>query len=69
MGSMETRDGIAEKGLDLRKKNCKVGLEEEEEEERERQKGLKVRREEDLGAVVVAMWLRRRAAALHLPIH
>lgn len=64
---METRDGIAEKGLDLRKKNCKVGL--EEEEERERQKGLKARREEDLGAVVVAMWLRRRAAALHLPIH
>lgn len=68
MGSMETRDGIAEKGLDLRKKNCKVGLEEEE-EERERQKGLKARREEDLGALVVAMWLRRRAAALHLPIH
>ena len=65
---METRDGIAEKGLDLRKKNCKVGLEEEE-EERERQKGLKARREEDLGAVVVGMWLRRRAAALHLPIH
>lgn len=65
MGSMETRDGIAEKGLDLRKKNCKVGLE----EERERQKGLKARREEDLGALVVAMWLRRRAAALHLPIH
>lgn len=63
---METRDGIAEKGRDLRKKNCKVGL---EEEERERQKGLKARREEDLGAVVVAMWLRRRAAALHLPIH
>lgn len=68
MGSMETRDGIAEKGLDLRKKNCKVGLEEEK-EERERQKGLKARREEDLGALVVAMWLRRRAAALHLPIH